>query len=178
MQTQQSYGSTTSNTFAPRKRAAVLGSSSLLAILCALSVTILLVSFHGSRPGDDASVQLMDIQYGKLSAAESRRDEDAINMMLKGKLGAAASGVPSSVIVAAQDAARAVREQQMRVKQEADASLKKQAAIVNNNAQNLFEQAVKDQRAEDAAEASQLQVAMQSEHARGFAISKWDSVQQ
>jgi hypothetical protein len=139
---------------------------------------MLLVSFHGKQPSHEASVQLMDIHYGKLSLAESHRDEAAINDLLKGKLGAAAHGVPSSVIAAAREAARAVKEQQMRVKNEADANLKKQAAIVNSHAQNLFEQAVKDQHAEDAADASQLQIAMQSEHARGFSISKWDSVQQ
>ena len=176
MQHPQSYGST-SNAFVPRKRAAVLGRSSVLAILGAFIATVLLVSLHGSQPNFDSSVELADVQYGKLSAVESRRDEDAINDLLKGKLGAAAHGVPSSVIAAARDAARAVKEQQMRVKHEADANLKKQAAIVNNNAQNLFEQAVKDQHAEDTAEASQMQIAMQSEHARGFKISEWDSAQ-
>jgi hypothetical protein len=177
MQGHNSYGST-SNSFVSRKRGSALSPNSVLAVLCALCVTILLVSFHGKQPDHDASVQLMEIQYGELSPAESQRDGEAINELLKGKLGAAAQGVPSSVIAAARDAARAVKEQQMRVKHEADANLKKQAAIVNNNAQNLFEQAVKDQHAEDAAEASQLQIAMQSEHAQGFSISKWDSVQQ
>jgi hypothetical protein len=113
-----------------------------------------------------------------LSAIESRRDEEAIDNMLKGKLGAAAHGVPSSVIAAARDAARAVKEQQMHVKHQADANLKKQAAIVNSNAQNLFEQAVKDQHAEDAADASEMQIAMQSEHAQGFSVSKFGGVQQ
>ena len=167
-----------SNVAVPRKRAVFLGRNSALVILGALFTTVLLVASHGSHPNNDVSVELMDIQYGKLSAVESRRDEDAINNLLKGKLGAAAHGVPSSVIAAAQDAARAVKKQQMRVKDEADANLKKQAAIVNNNAQNLFEQAVKDQHAEDAAEASQMQIAMQSEHAQGFSVSKWDNVQQ
>ena len=63
------------------------------------------------------------------------------------------------------------------MKHAADANLRKQAAIVNRNAQNLFEQAVKDQHAEDAADASQMQIAMQSEHARGFSVSKLDSAQ-
>jgi hypothetical protein len=176
MQQQPCYGST-SNSFVSRKRAAALAPSSVIAIICALSATVLLVSLHSTPVSYEDSVELIGIQYGKLSAVESRRDEDAINNILKGKIGAAAQGVPSSVIAAAQDAARAVKEQQMRVKHEADANLKKQAAIVNSKAQNLFEQAVKDQHAEDAAEVSQMQIAMQSEHAQGFSVSKWDSVQ-
>jgi hypothetical protein len=178
MQKPATYGSIGSSDV-PRKRAAALGRSSALAILGALFVAVLVVSMYGSLPDRNASVELlMEVQYGKLSQVETRRDEEAINNMLKGKLGAAAHGVPSSVIAAAQDAAKAVKEQQMRVKHQADDNLKKQAAIVNSNAQNLFEQAVKDQHAEDAAEASQMQIAMQSEHAQGFSVSKSDSVQQ
>jgi hypothetical protein len=176
MQKPPCYGST-SNSFVSRKRAAALAPISVIAIICGLIATVLLVSLHSTPVSYEDSIELVGIQYGKLSAVESRRDEDAINNILKGKIGAAAQGVPSSVIAAAQDAARAVKEQQMRVKHEADANLKKQAAIVNGNAQNLFEQAVKDQHAEDAAEESQMQIAMQSEHAQGFSVSKWDSVQ-
>jgi hypothetical protein len=76
---------------------------------------------------------------------ESRRDEEAVDTLLKGKIVSSANGVSSSVIAAAQEAARAVGKQQLRVKHAADVNLRKQAAIVNRNAQNLFEQAVKDQ---------------------------------
>ena len=137
-----------------------------MAIVCALVVTVLLVSLHGSSSRDDAPVDLMGIQYGVLSLAETHRDQVAIDNMLKGKLGAAAHGVPSSVIAAAKDAARAIKEQQMQVKHEADVNLKKQAAMVNDKAQNLFVQAVQDQKSEDAAQAAQMRIAMQSEHAR------------
>ena len=160
-----SYGSTDSS-HVVRKRAA-FGPSAVVAIVCALIVTVLIVSLHGSNPSDDSPVDLMGIQYGVLSLAETRRDQAAIDSMLKGKLGAAAHGVPSSVIAAANDAARAIKEQQMQVKHEADVNLKKQAAMVNDKAQNLFEQAVQDQKAEDNAEATQMRIAMQSEHARG-----------
>jgi hypothetical protein len=140
-------------------------------------MTILVVSMSGGHSSVDLTVELEHFQYGKLSAVESRRDQEAVDNLLKGKIVSSANGVPSSVIAAAQEAARAVKEQQLRVKQAADANLRKQAAIVNKNAQNLFEQAVKDQHAEDAADASQMQIAMQSEHARGFSVSKWDSAQ-
>ena len=162
-----SYGST-DNSNVVRKRAA-FGRGSVLASVCALVVTVLLVSLHGSSPRDDAPVDLMGIQYGVLSLAETHRDQVAIDNMLKGKLGAAAHGVPSSVIAAAKDAARAIKEQQMQVKHEADVNLKKQAEMVNDKAQNLFVQAVQDQKSEDAAQAAQMRIAMQSEHARAGA---------
>jgi hypothetical protein len=171
MQPHQSYGSTGSS-FVKQKRPAGLGRNSIVTILCALAMTVLVVSLNGGHPGNDASVELMHFQYGKLSAVESRRDEEAIDNLLKGKIGSSANGVPSSVIAAAQDAARAVKEQQLRVKHQADANLRKQAAIVNKNAENLFEQAVKDQSAEDAQDAAQMQIAMQSEHARGLSRSE------
>lgn len=171
-----SYGSIDSSPVA-RNRSAALRPVSLIAVLSAFVVTVFLVTQNGQRIGDVASVELSEIQYGKLSALETRRDEEAIDNMLKGKVHGA-HGVPSSVIAAAQEAARAVKEQQMSAKHTADESLKRQAAIINSRAQNLFEQAVKDQRAEDAADASQMQIAMRSEHAQGFSVSKWDSVQQ
>ena len=165
-----SYGST-DNSNVVRKRAA-FGSSAVFAFLGALVVTVLIVSLHGSNPGDGAPVDLMGVQYGVLSLAETHRDQVAIDNMLKGKLGAAAHGVPSSVIAAAKDAARAVKQQQMQVQHEADVNLKKQAEMVNDRAQNLFVQAVQDQKAEAAAQASQMRIAMQSEHARDGAGAK------